>query len=70
MNKNIRYRFMHANENLFISKSNIFSVYGISFCILDILIKICYLQPVDILNNVLDILDVKFNSKYEFLYSI
>ena len=43
MNKNIRYRFIHANKNLFISKSNIFSVYGISVCILDILIKICYL---------------------------
>ena len=52
MNKNIRYCFIHANKNFFLSKSDIFSVYGISFFILDILIKICYLWPLDILNNV------------------
>ena len=52
MNKNIRYCFIHANKNLFISKSDIFfSIWDIVF-ILDILMKICYLSPLDILNNV------------------
>ena len=36
MNKNIRYRFIHANKNLFISKSDIF------FSIWDVVLYIRY----------------------------
>ena len=44
MNKNIRYRFIHANKKTSLLANRIsFSVDGISFCILDILIKICYI---------------------------
>ena len=43
MNKNIRYRFIHANKNSLLANRISFSVYGISFCILDILIRLRYL---------------------------
>ena len=38
MNKNIRYRFIHAKIPLLANRIS-FSVYGISFCMLDILIR-------------------------------